>query len=394
MAMTAPQARSDAASKARHTPVRQERPMANPGIDRIKPHMVLPDASTRKTDPILLNSNESAYGPSPAARAAAQSAVDAIERYIEAPGRFLIPALAARYRLDPERIAIGFGSDDLIARLARAYLAPGDELIRTANGYLKVPNYAYASGASVISVPDAEFVPSVDAMLAALTPRTRVVYVANPENPAGTYISASEIDRLHAQLPAHVLLVLDCAYEEYVTAADYAPATTLVEEAQNVVVTRTFSKAHGLAGARVGWAYGPPEIVDILSRIGVTFPMTSPSLAAALAALEDRGHVDEVCRRNADERARLSQGLAAMGLKVTPSQTNFVLVHFPGPAHSAAGAERFLAKRGILIRRFAAPAFSGALRITLGLPEQNAACLAALDAFLKPPPDAAKGRPG
>ncbi len=244
---------------------------AKSAIDKIRPHMIGAARAMVPPAAIHLNSNESVYGPSHHAAAAARAALVGIERYLEDPDAALAPSIANRFRLQADRITIGQGSDDLLARLARAYLGPGTELIRSANGYLKVPNYAYANDADVVSVPDDNFKPSVDGMIAAISERTRIVYLANPENPAGTYLSGVEVRRLHAAIPNDALLVIDSAYEEYVDAPDYEPAHKLVEESGNVVMCRTFSKIFGLAGARVGWAYGPDDVIDSLRRIALTF---------------------------------------------------------------------------------------------------------------------------
>ncbi|WP_424830310.1 pyridoxal phosphate-dependent aminotransferase [Ruegeria sp.] len=339
---------------------------AKVGIDRIKPHMV--GGATDEVPPasVLLNSNESVFGPSPNAIAAARAAVSGIERYLENPDQVLAPAIAAHFGLDGSRITTGQGSDDLLARLARAYLGPGTELIRSANGYLKVPNYAHANDADVVSVADDGFVPSVDRMIAALTDCTRIVYLANPENPAGTYLSGAEVRRLHAALPDNVLLVIDAAYEEYVDAEDYEPAHKLVDEADNVVMCRTFSKIFGLAGARVGWIYGPEDVIDSVRRIALTFPVASPSAAAALAALEDRSHTQFVFDANRKGREWLTSELGALGLSVVPSQANFLLVHMPDPEKSAAAADMALRQKGIAVRRFASPAYQDYIRISIG----------------------------
>ena len=354
-------------------------PTPRPGTTKIKAHMLGGTPGDLRPPAVLLHSNESAYGASPYALDAMRAAVTGVERYLEFPDRLLCPAIGAAENLDPARIVIGHGTDDLLARAARAYLAPGDNLIRTANGYLKVPNYAYANDAEVISVPDNDFVPDVDAMISAITPRTRIVYLANPENPAGTYVSGPDVRRLHAALPQNVLLVLDCAYEEYVDAPDYEPGRNLACEADNVIVSHTFSKIYGLAGARVGWAYGHHDIIDVLHRVGVTFPLTTPSAAAALAALDDQAHVRMVRAQNAEQRTLMTDGLQALGLRVVPSQTNFLLVHVPG---RAVAIEESLSSMGIMIRRVAAPAFADYIRITLGLPRENAACLEAIRSFL------------
>lgn len=350
-----------------------------PGTLKIKAHMKGGVPAEVRPPAVLLHSNESAYGASPHALEAMRAAVSDVHRYLEFPDRVLCPAIGEAENLDPARIVIGHGTDDLLTRAARAFLLPGDNLIRSENGYLKVPNYAYANDADVISVPDTDFVPSVDAMLDAVTPRTRIVYLANPENPAGTYLSGAEVRRLHASLPENVLLILDCAYEEYVVAPDYEPGRTLASEADNVIVTHTFSKIYGLAGARVGWAYGPPDVMSILHRLGVTFPLTTPSAAAALAALEDRTHLMMVRDQNAEQRALMTSALADMGLEVVPSQTNFILVHLPG---QAAMVEDYLKNNGIMVRRFAAPAYADYIRITFGLPNENSQCLRAIRAFM------------
>ncbi|WP_170765077.1 pyridoxal phosphate-dependent aminotransferase [Ruegeria lacuscaerulensis] len=355
---------------------------AKAGIDKIKPHMV--GGATQAVPPvsILLNSNESVYGPSPHALAAARAAVSGIERYLENPDQVLAPAIAEHFDLDAARITTGQGSDDLLARLARAYLGPGTELIRSENGYLKVPNYAFANDADVISVPDDDFKPSVDRMIAALTDRTRIVYLANPENPAGTYLSGAEVRRLHAALPDNVLLVIDAAYEEYVDADDYEPAHKLVEEAGNVVMCRTFSKIFGLAGARVGWIYAPEDVIDSVRRIALTFPVASPSVAAAIAALEDEAHTRFVFEENRKGRNWLTAELQGLGLKVVPSQANFLLVHFHNPEKSAEAVDHALRQQGIAARRFASPAYKDYIRLTVGQSQELKAARDGIAQFL------------
>ncbi len=355
---------------------------AKAGIDRIKPHMLGAVAEAGPPASILLNSNESVYGPSPGARAAARAAISGIERYLENPDRILAPAIADHFGLDAARITTGQGSDDLLARLARAYLGPGTELIRSANGYLKVPNYAHANDAEVISVPDDDFKPSVDRMIAALTERTRIVYLANPENPAGTYLGGAEVRRLHAALPDNVLLVIDAAYEEYVDAEDYEPAHRLVEEAGNVVMCRTFSKIFGLAGARVGWMFAPEDVIDSVRRIALTFPVAAPSAAAAIAALEDRAHTRFVYDANRKGRNWIGSEMLALGLPIVPSQANFLLVHFPNPDRSAEAVDHALRRKGIAVRRFASPAYKDYIRITIGLPHELKAARDGIAGFL------------
>jgi histidinol-phosphate aminotransferase len=355
------------------------------GIYQIKAHMLSNDSSDYPPTRIALNSNESAFGPSPLAIEAAQAACTNLERYLENPGSLLAPALARRHGLEADRIIIGNGSDDLLARLARVYLESGNEMIRSCNGYLKTPNYAFANNAVPISVPDVELTTSVDALLEAVNENTRMVYIANPENPAGTYISGAEVRRLHQALPGNVLLVLDCAYEEYVDADDYEAGHRLAQNAENVVVTRTFSKIYGLAGARVGWMYASHQIIDMVSRIGLTFPVASPSVAAALAALEDEAHIKQSFETNQRLRDSFSDRMKNLGLKVYPSQTNFVLVEFEPGDHSATVCADYLNRRGIAIRRFASPAYENCIRVTIGFEADMKRAESTIAAFLNQP---------
>lgn len=352
------------------------------GIDNIKAHMLSPAAHIHVPVSIALDSNESAFGPSQHAIEAARAAASNLERYLENPTAPLASALALRHGLNPAQIAVGNGSDDLLARLARIYLDPGCEMIRSRNGYLKTPNYAYANNAAPVAADDVEFTASVDAILACVSERTRMVYLANPENPAGTHLGGAEIRRLHEGLPDHVLLVLDCAYEEYVDADDYEAGHILAGEADNVVVTRTFSKIYGLAGARVGWMYGNAGIIDLVGRVGLTFPLASPSVAAVLAGLEDVHHVNHVFETNRRLRSEFSAAMARLGLKVYPSQTNFVLLEFPHGAGSAADCVDFLRRRGISTRRFASPAYADCMRVTIGYEADMRIVTAAIDEFL------------
>jgi|TARA_B110000093_G_scaffold167591_1_gene193931 histidinol-phosphate aminotransferase len=338
----------------------------NKGIEKIKPHMVGGMPLPAPPPSILLNSNESVFGPGTNARAAAHAAVNGIERYLESPDTFLTPSIADRFGLAKERITVGQGSDDLLARLARTYLGPETELMRSVNGYLKVPNYAHAINATVVSVPDNHFKPSVERMISSLSDRTRIVYLANPENPAGSYLNGDEVRRLHSAIPDNALLVIDSAYEEYMDAADHEPPHTLVDSANNVVMCRTFSKIFGLAGARVGWMYGPEDIVDTIRRVGLTFPISSISAAAAIAALEDTVHTDFVYKANLNGRKWLTSALEKLGLTVIPSQANFILVYFPDANRSAKSAHEYLRQNGIAVRRFASPAFDDYIRITIG----------------------------
>ena len=358
------------------------KPVPRSGIDRIRKHMVVAEDDGPPIS-VFLDSNESAFGPSAHATAAAAAAAASMHRYIENQERRMVPALASHHRLDPRRIAIGCGSDDLLVRLCRAYLEPGSELIRSVNSYLKVPNYAHSNDAFPVSVPDRGFAPVPELMLAAVSDRTRIVYLANPDNPSGSYVNVDSVRALHELLPDNVLLVIDCAYFEYVDRDDPGGFLRLVEEAKNVVVTRTFSKVHGLAGARVGWIYGPPDVVDTVNRLCYTFPLATQSIAAALAALEDKDHAGFVVRETRRLRRSFAEGFSSMGIKVHASQANFLLLEFTDPARTAEAACAWLRRQGIAVRRFTAPSYRSCLRITLGLESELGLALNAMAEFMR-----------
>ncbi len=314
----------------------------------------------------LLASNECALGPSPRAIEAANQAMAEGHLYPERAHDDLAAAIGARFGLDPARIVCGAGSDELLARLARAYLRPGDELIYPARGYRKFPKYALTESARPVPAADRDLLADVDAILAAVGPRTRMIMLANPDNPSGRHLAGSEARRLHAGLPERVLLVLDSAYAEYVGADDYEPPHRLIDEAANVVMTRTFSKVFGLAGARLGWLYGPPGIVEAARRVGATYPIAAASAAAGMAALSDEAHAQAVRSHTDEWRARLADELSALGLHVFPSQTNFLLARFDRPGATAEAAYESLAARGIVPRLFASPDLRNHMRITIG----------------------------
>lgn len=355
--------------------------IAKPGIARITKHMVKNEAKTAPPPSVLLHSNENAFGPSPHALAAFRAASADLERYEEDAHGFLAPHLSARYGPDTDAIMIGQGSDDILARIARVYLGPETSLVRLESGYLKVPNYAYANDAEVVSVRGNDLSASIDAMLAAVDGRTRIVYLANPENPAGTCVGADELRRLRAGLPDEALLVIDAAYEEFADVG--TPTHEMFAGDPNVVVCRTFSKVFGLAGARIGWATGAPETLDPVRRIGLTFPVSTPALHAARAALQDRAHEAWVIAETRRLRAWLTAELTRLSLQPVPSHANFVLVRFPDTGRSAAEATKALAGQGILIRRFASPIFDDYARITIGHEQELRRAVTALEAFLR-----------
>jgi histidinol-phosphate aminotransferase len=275
----------------------------------------------------------------------------------------------------------GAGSDELLQLLAHAYLGTGDEAVYSQYGFLVYPIAIASNGATAIVAPEKDHVTDVDAILAAISPRTRVVFLANPNNPTGTYLPFSEVKRLHAGLPSDVLLVLDAAYAEYVRRNDYEAGIALVAEASNVVMTRTFSKIYGLAALRLGWAYCPEAVADVLNRIRGPFNISAPAIAAGTAAVEDTGFVEQAVQHNDVWLPWLSAEIARTGLTVTPSVGNFLLIHFPA-GRSVAAADQFLAERGFVLRRMEAYGLPQALRLSVGSEEANRGVVAALADFM------------
>ena len=328
-----------------------------------------------------LSSNETAIGPSPKAIEAAKAAMDTAHRYPELGTSALPKALAARFDLDPARMVFGPGSDEVLLRLISLYSGPGDEVIHSKNAYMQFPIYAMRAGSIPVAAGDDDFRHNVDKILAAVTERTKIVIIANPDNPSGTYLPGDEVRRLHAGLRDDVLLIIDGAYHEYAAAEDYEDPTKLVHEFDNVVMTRSFSKLYALAGLRLGWCYGPRDVIDLMERVGPSFPVNSAANAAGIAAVEDRGHCDHVLRHNATWIARLTEALTGVGLKVYPSQTNFVLVQFPS-ASEAEEADESLKAHGIVGRKFALEDFADKLRFTVGLDPEMEALTQVLQRFM------------
>ena len=334
--------------------------------------------------PIKLSSNESALGMSPAAIEAAQQAIGSSHLYPEVDTETLGEVLAERYRLDPARMAFGPGSDEILARVVNTFAGPGEELIHSKNAYMQFPIYAMLAGATPVEADDRDFHYDVDAILSQVNENTRIVLIANPDNPSGTYLNAAEVRRLHAGLPDNVLLIIDAAYEEFADQDDYESGTRLVHEFDNVIVTRTFSKVYGLAGLRLGWCYGPAWAIDILTKIGPSFPVNSASFAAGIAAVKDVAHVDTVLAHNKKWIAEFTRQLTAMGLKVYPSQTNFMLVGFSSEAgKTAAEANAWLNQHGIIPRQFAVEDFANKLRFTVGEDAGMEKTIEVLAEFLK-----------
>lgn len=322
---------------------------------------------------IKLSSNENPLGTSPAARAAFEAASGNLERYPDASATDLREALSARHGLDPARIIYGNGSDEVLHLAAGAFAGPGDEVIFVKYGFAVYEIAARRVGAVPVIAPDADYATDVDAILAAVTGRTRIVYIANPNNPTGTYASKEEIARLHAGLRPDILLVLDHAYAEYIDGEHDDGGMALAESAPNVLVTRTFSKMYGLAAERIGWGYGAPALIEAMHRIRLPFSITIAGTAAALAALGDSAFVEHTRTHNAEWRRWFSDEVAKLGnagLRPVPSQANFVLVLFEGTL-TAEAAYKGLMEAGYIVRWLPGQGLPHGLRITIGTEQET-----------------------
>ena len=355
-------------------------PTPKPWIMGIAPY--IPGRSTtddgRKV--AKLSSNENPLGTSPAARAAFASAANRLERYPDASAAELRETLAAKHGLDPTRIIYGNGSDEVLHLAAGAFAGPGDEVIFVRYGFAVYEIAARRVGATPVVAPDNDYATDVDAILACVTDKTRIVYIANPNNPTGTYATKGEIARLHAGLPKHVLLVLDHAYAEYIEGDAEDGGMALAETEPNVLVTRTFSKMYGLAAERIGWGYASPAIIEAMHRIRLPFSITIAGTAAAVAALGDTAFVEHTREHNARWRAWFADEIGKLGnagLRAVPSQANFVLVLFDG-ALTAENAYKGLMDKGYIVRWLPGQGLANGLRITIGTEEETRGVATAL----------------
>jgi histidinol-phosphate aminotransferase len=355
----------------------------NPGVLEIAAYVGGRADAQGVADVIKLSANESAMGASPAALAAFH-AVSELHLYPDGGATLLRDTIAATYGIDPSRIVCGNGSGELLNMLASAYVKPGEEVMFSAHGFVLYRIIALSYGAVPVSVPEKDLHTDVDAILAAVTPKTRIIYLANPNNPTGSYLPHDEVRRLHAGLRDDIMLVLDAAYCEYVRRNDYEAGIELVANYPNVVMARTFSKVHGLAGLRVGWAYCPAAVADVLNRVRGPFNVSVPGQRAAIAALKDRAHVEASVAYNTKWVAWLTEHIRALGLKVNDSVANFLLIQFKS-AKQAADADNFLAARGLLLRSVNAYALHHCLRLTVGSEDANRRVVEALREFLKTP---------
>ena len=357
------------------------RPQPRPGVHDIAPYVPGKSSAPGVSKVFKLSSNETPLGPSEYAIAAYRKAGETLEDYPDGSAGALREAIGEAFGLDPDRIVCGAGSDDLLNLLARAYLKDGDEAIHTTHGFLVYPIATMGTGATPVVAPETNYTADVDAILKRVTPRTKLVFLANPNNPTGTYVPFDEVKRLHHALPPTALLVLDAAYAEYVRRNDYESGIELVATTDNVVMTRTFSKIYGLASLRLGWMYGPSHVIDAVNRIRGPFNVNGPAIAAGIAAIRDTAHVERGREHNAKWIPWLTDEIGKLGLPVTPSVANFVLIHFPDEKRAKA-ADAFLTKRGLILRQVGAYKLPAALRMSVGTEEANRLVVQGLKDFL------------
>ncbi len=332
---------------------------------------------------IKLSSNEGPFGPSVHASKAHATEAANLHRYPDGGAVALREAIGKRYGLDPAQIVCGAGSDELISLLCSAYTSAGDEVLYSQHGFMMYPISAKAAGATPVTAPETNKTADVDALLGAVTDKTKIVFLANPNNPTGTYLPKVEVTRLRNGLRDDILLVIDAAYAEYVKLDDYSAGTELVDAGNNTVMTRTFSKIYGLGGVRLGWCYAPENVVDVLNRVRGPFNVSSSAISAGVAAIEDIAF-EEMSRAHNDKwREWTADELQKLGLDVTPSLGNFLLVCFgDDPVRNAEAADQFLKARGIVVRRMNGYGFPNCLRISIGLEEDMRAVVDTLAAFL------------
>jgi histidinol-phosphate aminotransferase len=357
-------------------------PTPKPGILDIAPYVGGSSHAPGVRRVFKLSSNESALGPSPLAVEAVRQASETLDLYPDGSAKLLREAIADAHGLNPDRIVCGNSSGELLTLLADAYLRPGDEVVFSAHAFVLYRIITLANSAVPVAVPEKNLHVDVDAMLRAVTPKTRLVYLANPNNPTGSYLPVEEVRRLHAGLRPDILLIIDAAYAEYVRRNDYEAGIELVSQFENVVMTRTFSKLYALAALRVGWAFCPTAVADVLNRVRGPFNVSIPAQRAAAAALKDREHNAKAVAHNETWKDWLTQNIRGLGLRVDDSVGNFILIHF-ADAKVAHEADLFLTSRGIILRALAAYGLPQCLRLTIGGEEANRETLAVLADFVK-----------
>jgi len=360
------------------------RPVPKPGVLGIAPYVPGKSKASNGVTLHKLSSNETPLGASPKARAALNDVVAHLELYPDGSSSELRAAIGEVYGINADRIICGAGSDEILSLIAYSYLGAGDEAIYSEHGFLVYDIAIRAAGATPVVALEQDLTADVDAILARVTERTKIVFLANPNNPTGTYLPFSEIRRLHANLPAGVLLVLDAAYGEYVRRNDYESGIELAATSENVVMTRTFSKIYGLANLRLGWGFGPAHVIDALNRIRGPFNVSGVAIAAGIAAVKDRAFVEDAVAHNDTWLPWVTGELEKIGLTVTPSVGNFVLIHFPDvDGKRAVDADAYLSERGCVLRLVGNYGLPHALRMSIGSEDANRTVVRALSEFMQ-----------
>ena len=358
-------------------------PKPRPEILQISPYVQGKSQISGQANPIKLSSNESSFGPSPLAIDAYKSCASSLHRYPDGSQLQLRQAIADVHNLDPDKVICGNGSDELLDLIYRAYLCAGDEIILSTNHFVMCALYAQIQGAKIVLADEDNYITIVDDLLSKVTEKTRMVTLANPNNPTGTYLNIEQIRQIHAGLPSDVLFVIDGAYAEYVITNDFDSGTSLVDNFNNVIVTRTFSKIYGMSSLRIGWAYCPSEIIDILQRIRSPFNTNGPALAMAIEAVKDTKYIDSIKEHTTGWQKRLQEELSALSITVVPSVTNFYLLEFnQTEGKSAVQAAAFLESDDIIPRLVTNADGDKVLRITVGLDAENEAVINSLTKYM------------
>ena len=334
-------------------------------------------------NPHKLSANESALGPSPMAMEAYKNATSELHRYPDPTYNELRTTLAEKYDIEPRQILCGVGSDEILKLACRAYIKPGDEALYVAHSFSMYPIAIKSVGGVAIEVKDVDYTANIDNILKAITDKTRIIFIANPNNPTGTYLSVKEIEHLWQNIPKNILLILDAAYAEFVNDDDYDAGIELAGRARNVLMTRTFSKLYGLAALRLGWGYACPEISETLDKIRDPFNVPSSAQVAGVAALNDLEFQQKATSFNQKWRTWLSKELSALGLMVIPSATNFILFGFENKNKSAKDANDFLTNRGYILRYYSGQGLENFLRLTVGTEKENKEIIKLLNEFLE-----------
>lgn len=356
-----------------------KQPTPKAGIMNISPYVGGKSKVEGVTRVIKLSSNENPWGASPNATKAYADLASELNRYPDGGHGALRAAISEVTGFAENELICGSGSDELLGLLVHAYAGDGDEVLFTEHGFLMYRIYTLGNGATPVTAPEQNLTADIDALLKAVTPRTRIVFLANPNNPTGTVIPFSEVKRLRDGLREDIILGLDAAYAEYLDHADYEAGHSLVPSS-NTIVFHTFSKIYGLPGLRLGWAHGPAALVDVLNRVRSPFNVNSPALAAGIAAIKDQAYVKQMRERNAKELARVSEAIRAFGYNVVPSVTNFILVHFGA---QASAVNQHLAARGLIVREVGNYGLPEFLRISIGTEEENGLLIEAVAEYAK-----------